>query len=235
MKNQEFLRRLRLLPDKRLQAHGVRIGNEYKEPDLLILTVLKAEYEAKALWLRYFLMNESYLADWLLNTWRLDYKPHAERILSFKRLAEQVTLTPSWVDTCRDPLTIVLHCEAQYCEEVLFNSGFLSKKALQIGSRENYSNARNYYNHLEDMDSLTFSYQESFFHPIQALETAGAHAAYENTYFKQNYFLPYLKEQKRYHRCLDKGKVQILRLKNSEPEFCGVGSRIRSKRNKTLL
>lgn len=218
---------IRNLPDSRLEAHGIRMGYSYKkDDDTLVLATAREEYLAKSQWLEFSWLNRIDLSNELTSTWKILYKPHAERTSSFKRLAQEIYQRSYWMqEQGVTPLDLTLACEIQICEGKLSNSGYFSDLPATIGKRENYTDATKYYDQLEATDKIIFEKGDFWLYPLQALEQSGAYIARIDNAFKNTYYRDYLLQQKRYHRQTGKGELNVIRLdRNGVAELVGRGN-----------
>ncbi len=218
---------IRNLPDSRLEAHGIRIGCSYqKDDDSLVLAAAREEYLAKSQWLEFWWLNRTNLSNELTSTWKILYKPHAERTSSFKRLAQEIYQRLYWMQEQRvTPFDLTLACETQICEDKLINSGYFSDLPATVGKRENYNNAIKHYDELEATNKIIFEKGDFWLHPLQALEQSAACIAKIDNTFKNTYYRDYLLQQKRYHRQTGKGELNVIRLgQNGSAELAGRGN-----------
>jgi hypothetical protein len=227
MTPEQCIKSIRNLPDSRLEAHGVRIGYSYQDgDDSLLLKAMREEYLAKSQWLEFSWLNRVNLSNELTSTWKVSYKPHAERVTSFKRLAEEVYQRLPWMQEQQlTPLSLTLNCEMQICEDKFINSGFFASSPCPTGKRQNYIDAKNYYNALEEVEKIVFQECDHYLLPIDALEHSAASIARDDKSFRHKYYHDYLLQQKRYHRETAKGDLVVIRLtQDKSVELVGRGN-----------
>lgn len=198
------------LPDYLLEhRHGIRLSFTHVGDDDKLIKKIREAYRAEALWLRYFLLDETQHLPELTFTWKALYKPFAERAINFHRLAQEVFLR---IDTCQQeeissPGIWMTLCEIELCETILKNSGFIDI-ARPIGKAKVAQENNKYYTHLEQVTKIRFGYatQQT---PISALESTAAFIAQEDIEFRHKDYTKYLKAQKSYFEKLRRSPLLI--------------------------
>jgi hypothetical protein len=204
---------IRHLPDRQLEKHGIRIGFSYQQKDSWVLKAAREEYDAKARWLEYLWLDKLELLPELTFTWKVEYKPFANRTCSFLDLAQELYPRLAWAQEQRlVPLLWTLHCEIEICGNKLFNSGYTSDKALQLGKVENSKLARGYYRDLENTSQLHFLAKEAYLEPIKALEVSAAYIAKTDAGFRNNAYCKYIATQRSYHRSVEKSNLNVIQV-----------------------
>jgi hypothetical protein len=210
---QDCIEYIRHLPDHKLEAHGIRIDASYQQKDSFVLKAAREEYEAKAQWLEYLWLDKIDLHPELTFTWKVQYKPFANRTCSFLDLAQELYPRLAWVQEQKlVPLLWTLHCELEICENRLSTSGYISDKALQLGKVENSKLARNHYTALESTSQMPFSVEEAYLPPRKALEDSAAYIASTDVEFRNNAYRKYLAAQRNYHRSVEKSDLNVIRV-----------------------
>jgi hypothetical protein len=234
MTPEECIELIRQLPDTRIQANGLQAENSYRKDDpSLIVATARYQYNAIADWLRYYWLGQNQLVENLIGSWKLDYKPHSDRVDSIWKLAKQVNLKEAWMrEQSIDPQQLTYSCVSQICESELINAGYLGK-ASSIGKRENYINATKYYEQLEATNRVV-SVREAWLPPMQALEQSATFVASYDVTFRNTSYRDYLREQKRFHRLTAKGGLNIIRLSDRGIEIGGKGKGKALGQNKRL-
>lgn len=236
MTPEECIELIRKLPDTRIEANGLQAETSYRRDDSsMIVAAARYQYYAIADWLSYYWLGRNELVENLIGSWKLDHKPHSDRIDSIWKLAKQVNLKETWMrDQAIDPQDLTYFCASQICENKLIHAGYLGK-ASSIGKRENYINATKYYEELEAINKVV-SISQAWLPPLEALEESAALIASYDTIFKNTFYRIYLVEQKRFHRLTAQGELNIIRLSDrGMPEMGGKGKRKTLGQSKRVL
>jgi hypothetical protein len=186
--------------------HGIILPFENLEEDGVVLKTIREQYRGEADWLEYFLLNKNELLPELTFTDKVGYKPFAERALSYLRLAQEVYPRVDWAQDQRlYPLTWMLHCEIEICENILRNS-YYSGTLNIVGKVAQYELALKHCEWLNTAHRWTFegTAQSS---PIEALEVGAAYVAKEDVNFRGTYFLDYQRSIKRFHRQIKNSRL----------------------------
>lgn len=212
MTPEECIELIRQLPDSRIEANGLQAETCYRKDDSsMIVAAARYQYYAIADWLSYYWLGRNELVENLIGSWKLDHKPHSNRIDSIWKLAKEVNLKGTWMrDQAIDPQDLTYSCASEICENELIHAGYLGK-ASSTGKKENYINATKYYEELEAINKVV-SISEVWLPPLQALEESAALIASYDTSFKNTFYHIYLIEQKRFHRLTAQGNLNTIRL-----------------------
>lgn len=228
---EDFIKLIKNLPDHWMEDwHGIRVDYSSQNQDSRLFKHIRKEYRNKAKWLQYYMLNHSEIRFELNHTDTYQYKLFAERTLSFKQLANEIcsykgsgeqeqeneicSYKVSWAQEQEiDPLLWTLYIEGQLCEISLRTSGYISDRALLIGSGKSdlYTWGLAHCGWLEEVERLHFD-NNAGNSPKGALEKHAAWIAKHDIIFRNSYYADYLKTQKRYHRRLKNSKFNAVYL-----------------------
>lgn len=221
---------IRNAPDLLMEhRHGIRLPFEDLEEDGIVLKIIREQYRAEADWLEYYLLNKTELLPELTFTDKVAYKPFAERALSYLRLAQEVYPRTDWAQAQKlHPLTWMLHCEIENCENISHNS-YYSGNLNFVGKAAQYELALK---HCEWLDKVSQSVFEGTAQapPIEALEAGAAYIAKKDVSFKHTYFLDYQRSIKRFYRQIKNSRlVGVMTNLDGSPRVLGNGQRGKGK------
>jgi hypothetical protein len=227
LNNEECIWQIRNAPDLLMEhRHGIRLP--FTE-DEVVLKIIREQYRAEANWLEYYLLNKTELLPELTFTNQVAYKPFAERAKAYLRLAQEVYPRSDWAQSQNlEPLSWLLHCEIENCENVLRNS-YYSGQLNPMGKVAQYELA---IKHFQSLNQLSFSEPIRFSQgsPIEALEVGAAYIAKRDTSFKQTYLFDYQKSIKRFYRQIKNSKLIAITINpDGEPRPLGNGQRGKQK------
>ncbi|WP_373529115.1 hypothetical protein [Nostoc sp.] len=196
---------IRCLPDYLMESrHGIILDFSCQGNDGRILKAAREQYRNQSHWLEYYLLNRTDLLPELTSTWKVNYKPIAERFLAVLRLAQEVwprsASAQSQKDKLPSPLDWSLIFEMDNCELFLRNSGFTGL-AIPVGSRKVYERTLQTCAQVADPRKLEF-YPRNDMSALEFLESEAALIARDYVNFRNTYYSDYLRAAKRIARDL---------------------------------
>lgn len=194
---------IRCLPDYLMESrHGIILDFSYQGNDGRILKAAREQYRIQSQWLEYYLLNRTDLFPELTFTWKVNYKPIAERSLAVLKLAQEVwprsVSAQSQKDKIPSPLDWLLMVEIDHCEESLRNSGFTGI-ARPVGSRELYKRTLEICARTADPGKLEF-YPRDNLSALEFLESEAALIARDDLRFCNTYYSDYQRAMKQFSR-----------------------------------
>jgi hypothetical protein len=230
LSNEQCIWQIRNAPDLLMEhRHGIRLS--FEDKDEVALNIIREQYRAEADWLEYYLLNKTELLPELTFTNKVAYKPFAERALAYLRLAQEVYPRADWAQAQNlYPITWMLHCEIENCENILHNS-YYSVTLNPVGKVAQYELALKHCDWLNQVSQSAFkgTIQSP---PIEALEAGAAYIAKKDVQFKQTHFLDYQRSTKRFYRQIKNSRlVGIITNIDGSPRVLSNGQRGKAKQS----
>jgi hypothetical protein len=234
-----FIDSIRNLPDRVMEHdHGIRLSFNEQSADDEFFGLVRKQYRAIADWLEFYLLDKADLATELKLTDKADYKPMAEILLAYYRLAQETfLLCGNLQEYLGQPAMISLLIEWERCENLLRNSGFIDNLKPK-GKVEAYKDIKAVCNELWDAEKLKSSEERmTIYSPTMILinEAASLSSRPENIKFRHHYqdFLKTLKRCKAQIR--DSSLVEIVYLENDTLKALSNGCRGKDKKSAVMV
>jgi len=230
---QWFIDYIRDLPDLVMEHdHGICLPFNWQSADGEFFRLVRKQYRAIADWLKFYLLGRADLAAELTFTDKADYKPKAEILLAYYRLAQETfLLCGNLQEYVGRPEMMLFLIEWEHCENLLRGSGFIDNPKPK-GKVEAYKETKAVCDELWDAEKLKFSEgRTTIFSPTMILINEAAYLAHppENIKFRKHYqnFLKILKRCNTELR--DSSLVQNVYLENDTLKALGNGCRGKDK------
>ena len=225
-----FIDCIRDLPDLVMEHdHGIRLPFNPQSADGKFFRLARKQYRAIADWLKFYLLGKTDLVAELTFTDKADYKPNAEILLAYYRLAQETfllsgNLQKQWVR----PEMILFLIEWERCENLLRNSGFTDNLKPK-GKVEAYKETKAVCDELWDAEKLKFS-ETTIYSPTMVLINEAAFLASrpENIEFRKHY-QDFLKALKRCKKKIRDSRTEIVYLEDDILKALGNGCRGKDK------
>jgi hypothetical protein len=158
-----FIDAIHDLPDLLMEIdHGILISCDGQDANDKLFKMIKEKYQAKADWLKYYLLGRSDLAAELTFTHKAYYKHEAELSRAFYQLIQEVfLLSGDLQNDVGQPEVMLLLIERERCENHLRKSGFIDKPEL-IGKVEQQRKVKKFCDKLWDAKKLSNSAYKIF-------------------------------------------------------------------------
>jgi hypothetical protein len=165
-------------------------------------------YKAVGEWLEYYLLDKTELASDLTFTDKVNYKPDAEILVAFYRLAQEVWLHYQDPE-CRSPAFWMFLCHLDLLEMALEDVGYLSKPN-PVGKTERYRAFVSDSKIAFDLDSLSDCVRGEYLaSPHQFLLDKARDIAMQDSKFEEEHWLPFWQKMKQCSRNKKNSKFAI--------------------------
>ena len=137
---EDCIYQIRHMPDLVMKyEHGLILESSREDEDDRLIQSVRAMYANQADWLEYYFLENTKILPEIDSTNKKYYKPLAEMSLATLKLAQEICAFCDWLNKqSLSPRRWFLACEWEFCEQVLQNSGYISKPTL-LGSSKYYS------------------------------------------------------------------------------------------------
>lgn len=230
---QWFINYIHDLPDLVMEHdHGIRLPFSWQGADGEFFRIARKQYRAIGDWLKFYLLGRADLALELTLTDKADYKPNAEILLAYYRLAQETFLLSDDLQEFPGQPEIMLFLIAwEQLDCLLRNSGFIDNFKPK-GKVERYKETKAACDKLWDAEKLKFSEEKTTaYHATDLLINTAAYIASqpENIKFRKHYqdFLRTLKRCNTQSR--DSSLLQVVYLENDTLKKRGNGCRGKGK------
>ncbi|MEO0686311.1 MAG: hypothetical protein AAFY76_15060 [Cyanobacteria bacterium J06649_11] len=227
---EKYVHEYRNLPESFMcHRHGLYFDACNKDETVFVKKT-RETYRYIALWLEYYLLNQTgKLFEASLKP-QSYFKPFAEFQMDYLKLVKEVYLRSDDAQiNYPSPLSWLFLIQIENCKTQLENSGYLRGKPIDLGKSKAYEEVKASSDELEDVSKFHLATSPVKVTPIKHLLNNSLYISQQDCEFKTSYWYPFLDCRKRLFRKVKNSPLYVAAISGGKTEIKTNGKRGKKK------